>query len=603
MYVPVRQKFVVGPNELAKEKQFIEYNIKYTRDSYNLNKIEEKVFNYDPNLSSKDILKDKAVYNNLRLWDPRPLKTTLGQIQSIRLYYDFNDVDIDRYTIKGEKRQVMLAARELFYDGRIPARARNWINEHLKFTHGYGVAMCSVSEVMPGGMPKLIIKDIPPKSEDIIIKQPAIYFGEKTDAYIFVNTSTDEFDYPEGDKNKYTRYSGPGGIKIDSLWRKILYASYFKDFKILFTNYLKKGSRLFYFRRFQDRIGKIAPFIHFDPDAYLVISKSGDLFWIIDGYTMDSEYPYAEPFEGRLNYIRNSVKAVVNAYTGEVKFYISEEEPLVNVFAKIFPELFLSFDEFPEDLKEHLRYPENLFRVQAGKYRAYHMTEPQVFYNQEDLWDFPLQKTHESGSEFLQPYYALIRLPGHKEPEYLIMIPFTPAAKNNMIGWLAARCDGENYGKLLIYRLPKQNLIYGPMQIEARIDQDSEISKELSLWGQKGSEVFRGNLLVVPVKNSFLFVEPIYLQATSGQIPELKKIVVASGESLGMGNTLEEALQSAFSKQKSRVSKILRSPEQLAQEAARLYRRAKAALKAGEWSKFGQQFDSLDEVLKKMDKD
>ncbi|MBU0580004.1 MAG: UPF0182 family protein [Candidatus Margulisbacteria bacterium] len=592
------QKFVVGPNEITKEKPFIEYNIQYTKEAYGLGNVEERDFPYNPQLTGAAVQQSNATIKNLRLWDPIPLRKTLRQIQAIRLYYDFNDVDIDRYIIDGEKRQVMLSARELFYE-KIPARAQTWVNQHLKYTHGYGLTMVSVFDVLPDGMPKLLIKDIPPISKVISVKKPEIYFGEKTFPYIIVNTTTEEFDYPEGDKNKYSTYSGPGGINIGTFWRKLLYALYFKDFKIILSTYLKKDSKLFYVRQIKERIHKIAPFLSYDQDPYLVIDKNGQLFWIQDAYTLSDQYPYSEVFQHKFNYIRNSVKVIVNAYTGDTKFYLFDNEPIIQVYSKIFPGMFQSIEKIPEDLKVHFRYPENLFKIQADMYRMYHMNDAQVFYNQEDLWMNPQKSRGGNGKETMEPYYVMVQLPGNLDAEFLIMLPFTPNGKDNMIGWLSAMCDGENYGKLLLYRLPKQSLVYGPMQIDARIDQDAEISKELSLWGQKGSEVFRGNLFVVPIKNSILYIEPIYLQATSGQIPELKRIVAASGDSLGMGATLTEALNSLFGGRR-RLDLTEQTPAQTAVEALNQYQNAKKALQRGDWRNFGDQFDNLEQTLKNL---
>ncbi|MFC1517335.1 UPF0182 family protein [Candidatus Margulisiibacteriota bacterium] len=596
-YAVFLQKFVVGPNELIKEKPYIEYNIKYTQDAYGLGNVEERAFKYDPQLSRQDLQKSENTIKNLRLWDPRPLRQTLRQLQAIRLYYDFNDVDIDRYIFNGEKRQVMLAPRELFYE-KIPARAQTWINQHLIYTHGYGLAMTSVSDVLPGGMPNLLVKDIPPVSKLLKINQPGIYFGEKTYPYIIVKTSADEFDYPQGDKNKYTNYSGAGGISIGSFWRRLLYALYFRDFKILLSNYIKKDSKLFYVRQIKDRIYKIAPFLKYDLDPYMVVDKKGKLFWILDAYTMSTKYPYSEPFRGSFNYIRNSVKVIVDAYTGETNFYIYAQEPIVEVYNKIFPKLFRSAKEMPEDLRAHVRYPENMFQIQANMYRIYHMNDAQVFYNQEDLWNVP-RVSQGGGQESMTPYYVMMQLPETNRLEFLIMLPFTPNGKDNMIGWLSAMCDGDEYGKLLLYSLPKQILVYGPSQVDARIDQDAEISKDLSLWGQKGSEVYRGNLIVVPVQNSFLYVEPIYLQATEGKIPELKRVVAASGENLGMGDTLWDALSSLVGGRRF-ISTVKSTSTQLATEALQQYERAKKALQGGKWSNFGSNFDDLGQTLKQL---
>ena len=511
------QKFVVKPNELTKELQYIGHNIEYTRKAYNLNKIKVVDFQVNDTLSLKEVKKQDATIQNIRIWDERPLLRTYRQIQSIRLYYDFNNVDVGRYTIEGRYRQIMLAAREMVVN-QLPPQANTWVNRHLTYTHGYGLAASPVNEVTSEGLPRLFIKDLPPVSEvDLKIDRPEIYYGEKTDQYVLVNTRTKEFDYPKGDKNVYANYQGRGGVPIHSFLRRFLYAIEFKDPQILFTNYLGPESRIMYKRNIRRRVKTIAPFLSYDTDPYLVLS-GGRLYWFLDAYTTSDMYPYSTrsygPSKGELiNYIRNSIKVVVDAYDGRVRFYLMDEsDPIAVAYKAIFPDLMEPFEKMPEDLKKHVRYPKDLFDIQAAAYTKYHMEDPQVFYNQEDLWQLP-DEMYGDHRQKMESYYIIIKLPEGEKDEFLIMLPFTPSKKDNMIGWLAARSDLPYYGNLIVYKLPKEKLIYGPMQIEARVDQQTEISRELSLWDQKGSSVIRGNLLAIPVCDSFIYVEPIYLEA------------------------------------------------------------------------------------------
>ncbi|MBW2001354.1 MAG: UPF0182 family protein, partial [Deltaproteobacteria bacterium] len=513
----VVQKLVVKPNELAKESPYIAYNIDYTRKAYNLNKIQEVDFPVSDTLSAEDIGEHNVTIQNIRIWDERPLLQTYRQIQSIRLYYDFNNVDVDRYLIDNQLRQVTLAARELAVN-QLPPQANTWVNRHLIYTHGYGLALSPVNEVTREGLPNLLIKDLPPSfPADLKVERPEIYYGEKTDEYVLVNTKTKEFDYPKGDKNVYTTYQGTGGVNIRSFPRRLLFALGFLDPQILFTTYLSPESRIMYDRQITKRVGSIAPFLDYDGDPYLVVSE-GKLYWIQDAYTTSNMYPYSRRSSKylknkKLNYIRNSVKVTIDAYNGNVRFYIVDEtDPLIKTYSSIFPDLFKPFDEMPSDLKKHIRYPKDLFEIQVGAYTTYHMEDVQVFYNQEDLWQIP-DEIYGDARQAMKPYYIIMKLPGEDKEEFLLMLPFTPSKKDNMIGWLSARSDLPNYGNLLVYKLPKEKLVYGPMQIEARVDQQTEISRELSLWGQGGSRVIRGNLLAIPISDSFIYVEPVYLEA------------------------------------------------------------------------------------------
>ena len=637
------QKIVVKPNELAKESPYIAYNIDYTRKGYNLDKIKEVDFAVSDKLSVEDIKKHNVTIQNIRIWDERPLLQTYKQIQSIRLYYDFNNVDVDRYLINKQYRQVMLAARELAID-QLPAQAKTWVNRHLIYTHGYGLALSPVNEVTSEGLPHLWIKDLPPSFDvDLKLERPEIYYGEKTDWYVLVNTKTKEFDYPKGDKNVYTTYQGRGGVHIKSFMRRLLFALEFLDTQILFTGYLGPESRIMYNRRIDRRVRSIAPFLDYDGDPYLVVS-GGKLYWIQDAYTSSDMYPYSrrsrKHFENkRLNYVRNSVKVTIDAYNGDVSFYmIDEKDPIVKAYSRIFPDLFKPFNEMAADLRRHIRYPKDLFKIQVGIYKTYHMEDVQVFYNQEDLWQVPDELYGDSRQE-MEPYYIIIKLPEEDKEEFLLMLPFTPSKKDNMIGWLAARSDLPNYGKLLIYKLPKEKLVFGPMQIEARVDQQTDISRELSLWGQRGSRVIRGNLLAIPIGDTFIYVEPVYLEAKqeeaevsstgpaqprgfgkaqrkqapgspaldksrSASLPELKRVIVAFGNRITMEETLDKALSNVL--EPEIFPKEVASPaipetldiNNLAGLALEHYNRAKDYLRQGNWAEYGKELEHLEKILK-----
>jgi uncharacterized membrane protein (UPF0182 family) len=639
------QKFVVKPNELVKESPYITYNIEHTRKAYNLNRIKEVNFEVNDQLRAEDIKRHDATIQNIRIWDERPLLQTYRQIQTIRLYYDFNNVDVDRYLINNHYRQVMLAARELVVN-QLPPKAQTWVNRHLIYTHGYGLASSPVNEVTREGLPRLFVKDVPPSFEpDLKIERPEIYYGEKTVEYVLVRTKTKEFDYPKGDKNVYTIYQGKGGVPIQSFFRRLLFAVEFLDPQILFTNYLSPESRIMYNRRIDRRVRMIAPFLDYDGDPYLVVS-GGNLYWIQDAYTTSDMYPYSsrsyDRFENKtLNYIRNSVKVTVDAYHGDVAFYmIDEEDPIVKTYSRIFPDLFKPFDEMPADLKKHIRYPKDLFEIQVGTYTKYHMEDVQVFYNQEDLWQIPDELYGDSRQE-MEPYYIILKLPEGEKEEFLLMIPFTPSKKDNMIGWLAARSDLPNYGNLLVYKLPKEKLVYGPMQIEARVDQQTDISRELSLWGQRGSRVIRGNLLAIPLSDTFIYVEPVYLEAIQetselpstgspqsrgfgtpqkgrrsvaskqhqskgAALPELKRVIVAFSNRLIMEENLDKALSGVlggqlFTKQSASPS-IPQTQDfsDLGVLALEHYNKAKDHLRQGNWAEYGRELENLEKILKEI---
>ncbi len=603
IYPALVQRLRVEPNEIAKESPFIERNIAFTRKAYGLDAIEERNFEVSGALSVEDLDGNTSTLRNIRLWDYRPLEQTYQQLQGIRLYYDFTGVDIDRYTIGGIYTEVMLAAREINIR-KLPARARTWVNEHLKYTHGYGLCMSPVNEVSEEGMPSFLIKDIPPRSvRDLEAERPEIYFGELTDQYVLVNTRTEEFDYPKGDQNAYTRYSGSGGVPLSSFVRKLAFAWRFKSLKMLLSSDIESSSRILYDRNIKRLTEVIAPFLMFDSDPYLILD-SGKLFWIQDAYTFTDGYPYSEPIGGlRINYVRNSVKITIDAYTGETHFYIFDDlDPVCKVYRKIFPDLFKPRDQMPGSLLLHIRYPEQLYLIQASILNTYHMKDPQVFYNKEDLWSLPAEVYAEE-PRIMEPYYVIMKLPDEDKTKFILMMPFTPVNKNNMIAWMAAHCDPDSYGELVIYKFPKQKLVYGPMQIEARIDQDPEISRQLTLWGQKGSRVIRGNLLVIPIEDDLLYVEPLYIHAEQSQLPELKRVIVSHGGRIAMQETLESALEVVFSGRRRTVSAAEVGEEAIPyalEDLSRLLAKAKERLAAGDWGGFGQAMEELEEAIRTM---
>jgi uncharacterized membrane protein (UPF0182 family) len=603
VYPGLVQKLSVVPNEFNREQPYIINNIKYTRAAYGLDKVGSQSFNIAYNLTAGDLQKNSATINNIRLWDWQPLQQTYKAIQEIRTYYTFNDIDIDRYMINGEYRQVMLGARELSQEN-LPQQAKTWVNQKLKYTHGYGLAMSPVNQVAMEGLPELLVKDIPPRTTtDLKITRPEIYFGEQPNSYVIVNSKTKEFDYPLGDDNAYSIYRDQAGVAMGSLGRRLLLAWVLGDYKLLLSSDVTSQSQLLMYRTIQDRVTKIAPFLQYDGDPYVVVNR-GKLSWIQDAYTESDMYPYSQPYENRFNYIRNSVKVVVDAYNGKTTFYLSDaRDPIVRSFAGIFPGVFKPISEMPDGLEQHIRYPEDIFSVQATMYSLYHMTDPSVFYNKEDKWNLP-QEMFGDKPQQVEPYYLITKLPGQEREEYILMLPFTPNNKENMIGWMYARSDAPNYGQLRVLDFSKQELIYGPMQVESRIDQNSEISQQFSLWNQKGSRVFRGNLLVIPINNSILYVEPVYLQAERSQIPELRRIVTAYGDKVVMGATLEEALNRLFGTAEPETVPTVPAPgdtvKTIAAEASKYFDQAQAALKAGDWAGYGQNMKAVGDALKRL---
>jgi uncharacterized membrane protein (UPF0182 family) len=627
----VFQKFIVQPSELALETPYLKNYIEFTRKAYQLDAIQETSYPALADLTPEVIARNQDTIQNIRLWDSRPLLQTYQQSQAIRLYYQFYNIDTDRYHLADGYHQVMLSAREL--SPELPAKAQTWVNQYLQFTHGYGVVMNFVSKKVGGGFPQYLLENVPAESAfGLTITQPAIYFGQSMPGYRIVDTGIKEFDYPKGNDNVYTSYNGKGGIPLDSYWKKLLFAWTKADVNILLTSYLKPESRIQIHRDVRERVAQIAPFLRLDNDPYAVLSQ-GKLYWIQDAYTVSNYFPYANPerislglattggaqgpdtggteprsmaaLDG-LNYIRNSVKVVVDMYDGTVRFYVMDpEDPVLAVYRLAFPGVFNDLSELSADLKEHLRYPEDLFSVQADQYRTFHMTDPQVFYNREDLWTAPMER-YAGQVQPMEPYYILTKLPGSNQLEYLLMTPFTPQNRDNMISWMAARSDFPEYGKMLFYELPKEKLIYGPNQVEAMIDQNTTISQQLTLWNQQGSRVIRGKQIVTPIENSFLYVVPLYLTAEGTNFPQLKRVIAVAADKVVMEPTLDEALTALFGTQQPQAAPAAQTTGAAAKvttgqldagQARMQFEDAQKAMQQGDWEKFGKAMEALKQLL------
>lgn len=608
------QNFLVNPNELSKEEAYIKRSIDYTQIAYNLDQVEKREFPALWNLSAHDIEEAANTIKNIRINDFRPTQAIYNQLQSIRLYYQFSNISIDRYTLDGQQRQVFLSAREMDHS-RLPDQAKNWINQHLKFTHGYGVAISPVNKITAQGQPQLIVKNIPPESEyeELIITKPEIYFGNLTDNYIIINTDEKEFNYPTEDDNAETVYSGQAGIKLNLL-NKFAFSIDNKTPKILLSGAINNDSKIIINRNISDRVKKIAPFLKYESEPYLVIDD-GRLFWMIDGYTTSSRFPYSQPvYSGyqSYNYIRNSVKVVIDAYEGTTDFYIYDtKDPVIMTYNNVYPGLFKDASLMPQTLREHVKYPVELFDIQSSIFSIYHMDNPRTFFNREDAWSIATEK-YDKDLVTVRPYYITMALPGSDEAEFVLVQPYTAYKKNNMVSWFAALNDGDNYGKLLVYTFPKQRLIYGPMQIESRIDQDATISSQLTLWERQGSSVVRGNLMVIPIKDSLLYVEPLYLQSDNANaLPEVKQIILAYGDDIIMEATLEAGLERLFAykgassepaeKEDGSISVDDKSLAQLIDKANRLFDSSQENLRQGNWTAYGRDLDELEKVLKSLD--
>jgi uncharacterized protein len=556
------QGFIVKPNELDRETPYIGHNLEWTRKGFGLDQIELRDFEAENSTAALDLPNNRESLENIRLWDWRALQDTLRQIQAIRTYYDFPDVDVDRYVIDGETRQMMIAPREI-NDRKLPESSRNWVNERLIYTHGYGVTMNSANGFTPEGLPQFVVSNMPVEGQ-IKVTRPEIYFGELTDRYVYVKTQQNEFDYPQGDTNTYTTYQGTGGIRIGNSLRRSLIAWAIGDLsKLPFTNAVTSESRVLINRNIREIVNGVAPFLTYDKDAYIVVSEDGRLFWMLDAFTESEYFPYSTHHDvagNSLNYIRNSVKVVIDAYNGTANFYVFDnQDPLIAAYRLVFPNLFKDVSQMPPDLRAHVRYPETLVRTQGKVYSLYHTQNPRVFFQREDVWSIAQQITvnekGEKAGESIDPYYVLMQLPGEQQKnEFVLILPFTPASRNNLIGWMAGRSDGEHYGKLLVYNFPKSRLIDGPVQIEARIDQNAQLSGQFTLWNQQGSRVIRGHLLVIPIGRSLMFVEPVYLQAERSPMPELRLVVLATQDKLGYGQSFGEAMNSLFGEEAAKAA-------------------------------------------------
>ncbi|MFQ5704640.1 MAG: UPF0182 family protein [Gemmatimonadales bacterium] len=604
------QKFVVAPNELARENPQLKAHIQATRDAWALGRVVTRDLSGEAMLSLEDIQQNAGTIKNVRLWDREPLLQTFGQLQEIRTYYDYVSVDDDRYWIDGEYRQVLLSPREL-NTASLPNR--NFINRRLTYTHGMGLTLGPVNQVSPEGLPVLFIKDLPPTSSvSLKVTRPEIYYGELSDTYAFVKTGQPEFDYPRGDSSAFTSYAGQGGVDVSSFFRRVLFSFRFGSKDILFTKYITDQSRILYHREIRERAREALPFLDWDSDPYVVITEDGRLKWILDAYTRSRRYPYSRPLSDGTNYMRNSVKVVIDAYDGDVKAYIADsQDPLIQTYAKIFKNIFLPLDSMTPDLRAHIRYPEDLFRAQTSLYTIYHMDDPEVFYSREDQWQIPaIGRSEGSRDPFLR--HILMKLPGEPREEFIIMTPFTPRQKDNLTAWMVVRNDGQHYGELVVYRFPRQSLVFGPTQIVNRINQNTDISQQISLWDQRGSEVIRGNLLVIPINESLIFVQAIYLRAEGGRIPELKRVVVAYQNKVVMEETLEAGLARLFGGDvagRSVTPTAARTPgrtqagtdiAELIRQAAAHYDRAIEAQKSGDWATYGEEMRLVGELLRRL---
>ncbi|OGU02583.1 MAG: hypothetical protein A2W29_04090 [Gemmatimonadetes bacterium RBG_16_66_8] len=610
------QRFSVLPNELVRETPQLRYHIAATRQAWGLEGVEVRELSGEAALTLQDIRANQGTIRNVRLWDRDPLLQTFGQLQEIRTYYDFVSVDDDRYWIDGEYRQVLLSPREL-NTASLPTQ--NFINERLTFTHGMGLTLSPVNQITDEGLPVLFLKDLPPASSvSLAVTRPALYYGELSSDWVFVKTGQPEFDFPAAEKDAYVEYQGAGGVPLQAFWKRLLFSIHFQSLKMLLSDDITDTSRVLYHRQVSERAAKALPFLRWDSDPYLVIRDDGRLAWILDAYTATSRYPYAQPLSDGTNYMRNSVKVVIDAYDGSITPYLAEPaDPLIQTYAKIFPGIFRPLADMPADLRAHVRYPEDLFRMQPALYTTYHMNEPAVFFHREDQWQTPTQAAAgNAGDPYLR--HIVMKLPGEPREEYIEMTPFTPRGKDNLAAWMVARNDGEHYGQLIVYRFPRQSLVFGPTQILNRINQDTEISQQISLWDQRGSQVIRGHLLVIPIEESLIFVQALYLRAEGGRIPELKRVIVAYRNQVVMDETLEASLARLFGGDAGLAPRPLpleraatqapaespgtaaASVADLIRQAGEHYDRAVAAQRAGDWTTYGTEIRQVGEVLRRL---
>jgi hypothetical protein len=606
------QRLIVQPNELNREAPQIVRHIQATRAAWGLGGVERRELEGGSTLTQRDIDANRATISNVRLWDREPLLQTFGQIQSIRTYYDFVAVDDDRYRVGGELRQVMLSAREL-NTAALPTRT--FINEHLTFTHGMGITLGPSNQVTAEGLPVLFIQDLPPISRiDVKVSRPQIYFGEQSNDFILAPSRQREFDYPagEGEEGVYSSYDGSAGVPVASFARRLLFAWRFGSLNILLSRDLTERTRIIYYRDVVERARRALPFLVLDSDPYLVVAGDGTLKWILDAYTTTARYPYSQRARDGTNYMRNSVKIVIDAYRGDVRAYqIDATDPIIRTLSRIYPGLLRPIGQMPADLRAHVRYPEDLFALQTALYATYHMSDPATFYHREDQWQIPGATRGEHAETFLR--HMVMRLPGEREPEFILMRPFTPRQKDNLAAWMVARNDGEHYGKLLVYQFPRQSLVFGPTQIVNRINQDTEVARQISLWDQRGSEVIRGELLVIPIEESLIYVQPLYLRAEGGRIPELKRVIVAHESRVVMEESLEAGLARLFgggaqllAQREAPVSAPIRPSADAAVNAETVrravahYERARAAQRADDWATYGEEMRLLGELLRQL---
>jgi hypothetical protein len=613
----------VQPNEITVERPYILNNIEFTSRGFKLDAVEEREFPVSEQFNEQMVQANQGTFDNVRLWDWRALDSVYKQFQEIRLYYEFRDVDVDRYTVDGDYRQVMVSAREMELSN-LPVQSQTFVNRRFKYTHGHGVTLTTVHEFTPEGLPNLLVKDIPPKAtyESLEVARPEIYYGELTDTHVVVDTQEPEFDYPSGEENVYTRYEGEGGVGLGTLWRRFMFGWKFDGTRLLLSTYPDEDSQILFHRRIQDRVRLIAPFLQYDDDPYVVLAE-GRLYWIVDAYTTSRDYPYSEPFysgiaskytprrnlftgQRRLrgvNYIRNSVKTVVDAYDGSVDFYVFEpNDPLIRVWQNVFPDAFKDRSEMPEALVKHIRYPADMLLTQGLVYAKYHMTDPTVFYNQEDLWIRATEKYYGQ-VQAVEPYYIMWEPPASDSLEFVLMLPFTPKNRQVLISWIAGMCDPDNYGRLLAYKFPKEKRVLGTQQMETKIDQDSYLSGQLSLWDQRGSRVIRGNVLVIPVEETLIYVEPIYLQAETAAYPELRLVAIMHNDKLSYAPRFDEALQGLFGEAPQRVAPgapTEASLDQLIERANQAFDNYLGALGEKNFSQAGNELQTLQDALQRL---
>jgi uncharacterized membrane protein (UPF0182 family) len=645
VYPGLLQRYRVEPNELAYESPFISNNINYTRLGFGLQDIESQQFIPSEEMTEQDLEDNAVALDNVRLWDYRPLLQTYRQLQELRSYYQFFDVDIDRYEVDGQPRQVMLSARELNKAG---LSNPTWVNQKLEYTHGFGLVMNPVDQISSQGRPIFYIQDLPPESTiDINVERPQLYYGELTNDVVYAGSQLEEFDYPSGDENVYTHYEGRGGVPLQSFINRLAFAFRFGETNLVLSEYVDEETRVMMHRQIQQRVQHIAPFLVQDGDPYIVVDGNGNLVWMLDTYTISDMMPYSQPYvrpavvgeestyatmnvPNGINYIRNSVKVTIDAYDGTVTFYVTDpNDPLIQSYARAFPDLFQPFEAMPDVLERHIRYPVDLFLIQAQQYLTYHMVDVQVFYNEEDLWQIP-NEIFDDATVPIEPYYVTFPLPGEDESEFLLIQPYTPNNRNNMIAWIAARNDPPNYGELFAFEMPKQELVFGPIQVEGRIDQEPAISEQFALWNQQGSRVIRGNLIVIPINDTFLYIEPVYLRSDTSAIPELRRVIAASGENVVMRETLDDALAALILEEEAVDELVVEPPvetpdaeaeatppaeepapteppvagdatvEDLIESANAHFEAAQEAQRNGDWATYGSELEALQADLERL---